>query len=113
MGSYCTLIHSGLDPGFGSRLVLVAERRTGVVVLANSKSVPATLIAKAALDTAAVDPLTSVTSTVVPGGGGEGVAAMRAVLPWVVGPVDETLSTSGPDAAAAPFHRLAAIEPAG
>ena len=115
VGSYRghrTLSHSGLDPGFGSRLVLVPELRTGVVVLANSNSVPASLIAKAALDIAAVDPPTSVTSTVVPGEAVEGVAAMRALLPWVVGPVAETLSTSGPDAAASAFHRLAAIEPA-
>ncbi len=88
------------------------ERRTGVVVLANSNSVAASLIAKAALDIAAVDPPTPVTSTVMPEEEDEGVAAMRALLPWVVGPVAETLSTSGPDAAAAEFHRLAAIEPA-
>ena len=37
---------------------------------------------------------------------------MRALLPPVVGPVAETLATSGPDAAAATFHRLAAAEPA-
>ena len=43
VGSYRghrTLSHSGADPGFGSRLVLVPERRTGVVVLANSNTVP-------------------------------------------------------------------------
>ena len=43
---------------------------------------------------------------------GEGVAAMRALLPSVVGPVAEALTTSGPDAAEAAFHRLAAAEPA-
>ena len=34
------------------------------------------------------------------------------MLPPVVGPVAETLTTSGPDAAAAAFHRLAAADPA-
>jgi hypothetical protein len=37
---------------------------------------------------------------------------MRALLPPVVGPVAETLRTSGADAAVAAFHRLAAVEPA-
>ena len=37
---------------------------------------------------------------------------LRALLPPVVGPVAETLARSGPDAAAAAFHRLAAAEPA-
>ena len=58
VGSYRghrTLSHSGADPGFGSRLVLVPERRTGVVVLANSNTVPASPIAKAALDIALAD----------------------------------------------------------
>ena len=43
---------------------------------------------------------------------GEGVAAMRALLPPVVGAVAKTLTTSGPDAAGTAFHRLAAAEPA-
>ena len=43
---------------------------------------------------------------------GDGVAALRALLPSVVGPVAEALTTSGPDAAVATFHRLAAAEPA-
>jgi hypothetical protein len=42
----------------------------------------------------------------------EVVAAMRALLPPVVGPIAETLTTSGPDAAKAAFHRLATVEPA-
>jgi CubicO group peptidase (beta-lactamase class C family) len=104
-----TLSHSGADPGFGSRLVVVPERRTGVVVLANSNTVPTGLVARAALDIALADPVISgVTLEEV----GEGVAAMRSLLPSVVGPVAETLTTSGPDAAEATFHRLAAIEPA-
>jgi hypothetical protein len=92
--------------------VLVPERRTGVVVLANSNTVPTSAIAAAALDIALADPALSVISGVTPGELGEGVAAMRALLPPVVGPVAETLTTSGPDAAAAAFHRLAAAEPA-
>lgn len=115
VGSYRghrTLSHSGADPGFGSRLVLVPERRTGVVVLANSNTVPTFAIAAAALDVALTDPTPSVTSGETPEVLGEGVAAMRALLPPVVGPVAETLTTSGPDAAAVAFHRLVAAEPA-
>jgi CubicO group peptidase (beta-lactamase class C family) len=100
-----TLSHSGADPGFGSRFVLVPERRTGVVVLANSNTVPTSTIAAAALDIALAD-ATSARAD------GEGVAALGASLPPVVGPVAETLRTSGPEAAKAAFHRLAGIEPA-
>jgi CubicO group peptidase (beta-lactamase class C family) len=115
VGSYRghrTLSHSGADPGFGSKLVLVPEWRTGVVVLANSNTVPTSAIIAAALDIALADPALSVISGVTPEELGEGVAAMRALLPPVVGPVAETLATSGPNAAAAAFHRLAAAEPA-
>ncbi len=115
VGSYRghrTLSHSGADPGFGSRFVLVPEQRTGVVVLANSNTVPASPIAKAALDIAFADVPLSLTSRTTSTELGEGVAAMHALLPPVVGPVAETLATSGPDAAAAEFHRLAAVEPA-
>jgi CubicO group peptidase (beta-lactamase class C family) len=113
VGSYRghrTLSHSGADPGFGSRLVLVPERRTGVVVLANSNTVPTGAIAAAALDIALADPALSVVSEAAPEEPGEGVAAMRSLLPPVVGPVAETLTASGPDAVA--FHRLAAADPA-
>ena len=55
-GGHRTLSHSGADPGFGSRLVLVPERRTGVVVLANSNTVPTGAIAAAALDIVLADP---------------------------------------------------------
>jgi CubicO group peptidase (beta-lactamase class C family) len=106
-----TLSHSGADPGFGSRLVLVPGRRTGVVVLANSNTVPTSTIAMAALDLALADPSVRVLPGVTPEELGEGVAALRALLPPVVGPVAETLTTSGPDAAKAVFHRLAAAEP--
>jgi CubicO group peptidase (beta-lactamase class C family) len=115
VGSYRghrTLSHSGADPGFGSRFVLVPERRTGVVVLANSNTIPTGSIAMAALDVALADTPLSITSGVTPEELGEGVAEMGALLPPVVGPVAETLATSGPDAAAAAFHRLAAADPA-
>jgi Beta-lactamase len=115
VGSYRghrTLSHSGADPGFGSKLVLVPERRAGVVVLANSNTVPTSAVAAAALDIALADVPLSVISGVTPEGLGEGVAAMRALLPPVVGPVAEALTTSGPDAAEAAFRRLAALEPA-
>jgi CubicO group peptidase (beta-lactamase class C family) len=115
VGSYRghrTLSHSGADPGFGSKLVLVPERRTGVVVLANSNTVPTSSIAAAALDTALADPALSVVSGVTPAVLDEGFAAMRALLPPVVGPIAAMLTASGPDAAEAAFHRLAALEPA-
>ena len=111
-GGHRTLSHSGTDPGFGSRLVLVPERRTGVVVLANSNTVPTSNIAAAALDLALADPAPSTISGMTLEDLGAGVAAMRAWLPPVVGPVAETLARSGPDAAAATFHQLAAARPA-
>jgi CubicO group peptidase (beta-lactamase class C family) len=111
-GGHRTLSHGGADPGFGSRLVLVPGRRTGVVVLANSNTAPTWAIAAAALDLALTDPGPSATSSATPDESGEGLAALRAMLPPVVGRVAETLSTSGPDAARAEFHRLVAVEPA-
>jgi CubicO group peptidase (beta-lactamase class C family) len=108
VGSYRghrTLSHSGADPGFGSRLVLVPDRRTGVVVLANSNTAPTWTIAAAALDLALIEPA----SPQEPGGG---VADLRAMLPPISRPVAEALAASGPDAAAETFHRLAAVEPA-
>ncbi len=101
-GGHRTLSHSGADPGFGSKLVLVPERRAGVVLLANSNTVPTGPLARAALDLALAD-------VAAPG---EGVAEMRALMPPVVGPVARTLATSGQEAAVAAFHRLAAGEPA-
>jgi CubicO group peptidase (beta-lactamase class C family) len=114
VGSYHgerALSHSGADPGFGSRFVLLPDRRTGVVVLANSNTVPTGTISKAAVDVALADAPLTVGSDMIEELG-EGVAAMHASLPSVVGPVAEALATSGPDAAAAAFHRLAAAEPA-
>ncbi len=115
VGSYRghrTLNHSGADPGFGSRLVLVPERRTGVVVLANSNTVPTWAIVAAALDIALADPAAPTVPGVTPEDSGGGVATLRALLPPLVGRVAETLAKSGPDTAAATFHRLAAAEPA-
>ena len=101
VGSYRghrTLSHSGADPGFGSRLVLVPGRRAGVVVLANSNTVPTSSIAAAALDIALADPApTTVVSDRSLEELGEGVTDLRSLLPRVVCPVAETLSTSGPD----------------
>jgi CubicO group peptidase (beta-lactamase class C family) len=96
-----TVGHSGADPGFGSRLVLVPDRRTGVAVLANSNTVPTSAITAAALDLALGEPEE-------PGGG---AAMLRSRLPSVVGPVAEATTRSGPDAAVAVFHRLATAEP--
>jgi hypothetical protein len=93
--------------------VLVPERRTGVVILANSNTVPTSYLASAVLDIALADPAQSVVAGVTPAELGEGVAAMRALLPPVVGPVAEALSTSGPDAAAEVFRQLTAAVPAG
>jgi CubicO group peptidase (beta-lactamase class C family) len=112
VGSYRghrTLGHSGTDPGFGSRMVLVPSRRMGLVLLANSNTVPTWTLAKATLDVVLgeASPSSSPTSEHV----GEGVAAMRAMLPPVVGPVATTLTASGPYAAKALFHRLATLDP--
>ena len=115
VGSYRghrTLSHSGADPGFGSKVVLVPELRTGVVVLANSNTAPTGTVARAALDIALADDPLSVSSGVTPEEVGEGVAEMDALLPPVVGPVAEALTTEAPGAAQAVFHRLAAVEPA-
>ncbi|WP_328998165.1 serine hydrolase [Kribbella sp. NBC_00709] len=96
-GGHRTVSHSGSDPGFGSRFVLVPERRTGVVVLANSTTVPASLIATAALDVAL----------------GAAVSdGLGASLRSIAGPVAEALASEGPDAAKATYHQLAALEPA-
>ena len=106
-----TVSHSGADPGFGSKIVLMPERRTGVVLLANSNTVPTGPLARAALDIALADGPVPEISSAAPGERGEGLAELRALLRSVVGPVAETLTTSGPDAARAAYHRLAAADP--
>ena len=83
------------------------ERRAGVVVLANSNTVPTSSIAAAALDIALADPAATMTSDRRPGQQGEGVTDLRSLLPLAVCPLAQTLSRSGPDAAAALYHRLA------
>ncbi len=114
LGSYRghrVLSHSGMDPGFQAHLALLPDRRTGVVVLSNSNTVPTTLVAAAALDVALADlPAASgpAESTGFPRGA---IAAMRSRSRSVAGPVATALATSGPDAAAAEFRRLAAQEP--
>ena len=107
LGSYRghrTVSHSGADPGFGSRLVVVPERRTGVVVLANSNTVPTASLAQAALDVVLADPGTRPAD-------GEGLAALREMLPPVSRPVADALSRSGPEAGAAAFRRLSEEDP--
>jgi hypothetical protein len=104
--------HSGADPGFGSRVVLLPELRTGVVVLANSNTVPTTAVATAALDVALANVALPGTAG-SPELSGEGVAALLEVLPSVAQPVAETLAASGPEAARAAYHRLTEEEPAG
>jgi CubicO group peptidase (beta-lactamase class C family) len=84
VGSYRghrTLSHSGADPGFGSNLVLVPDRRTGVVVLANSNTVPTSAIAAAALDVALADVPLAEASYGTTEELGDGVSALRTLLP--------------------------------
>jgi CubicO group peptidase (beta-lactamase class C family) len=95
-----TLSHSGADPGFGSKFVLVPEQRTGFVVMANSNTIPTGPLARAALDIA------------LSGEPGEGVEELTALLPSVAGPVATTLATSGADAARETYDRLATLKPA-
>ncbi|MGN6577988.1 MAG: serine hydrolase domain-containing protein, partial [Nocardioides sp.] len=107
VGSYRghrVLSHSGADPGFGSKLVLLPEQQTGVVLLANSNTVPTGPLAMAALDVAFADSPAS-------GDAGEGMAAVRSLTPSVVGPVACTLAESGPEAAETTYRLLAAAEP--
>lgn len=111
-GGHRALSHSGADPGFGSKLVLVPERRAGVVVLANSNTLPVSAVAAAALDIALADPAQPVPTGATPGELGAGVATLRTLRRPVAGPVAATLATSGPEVAVAEYHRLVAIEPA-
>ena len=92
--------------------LLVPERRTGVVVLANSNTVPTSAVVEAALDVALGDPATSTNSPATAEDLGEGLTALSGLLPPVVRPVARVLASSGPDAAAATFHELSAAEPA-
>ena len=86
--------------------------RTGVVVLANSNTVPTWAIVDGCARHRARRCPPPVTSGGTPEEPGEGVEALRALLPPVVGPVARVLTTAGPEAAAATFHRLTAADPA-
>jgi CubicO group peptidase (beta-lactamase class C family) len=99
-----TVGHSGLDPGFGSRVVLLPEERTGVVVLANSDTVPAGVVTMAALDVVLAGGTLS-------GDAETGIDRIRALRRPVAGPVAEVLVRSGTDAAVAEYHRLLADDP--
>ncbi len=114
LGSYRghrTVSHSGADPGFGSRLVLVPDRRTGVVVLANSNTVLTSAIATAALDIALADP-TRPGGSDGPQGHDGGLIELRSWRPMVVCPVAQALAASGPEAAAETYRRLTEADPA-
>jgi CubicO group peptidase (beta-lactamase class C family) len=102
-----TVSHSGADPGFGSKLILVPEERTGVVVLANSNTAPTDAVARAALDLAFGVRLDYGPPTV-----GVDPAHLSALLPPVVGPIAAALAESGTEAAVAAYGRLASAEPA-
>jgi hypothetical protein len=100
-----TVSHSGADPGFGSKLILVPEERTGVVVQANSNTAPTDAVARAALDLAL---------GVRPDQGsppaGKDSAHLSALLPPVVGKVAAVLTQSGTEAAVAAWGRLASAQ---
>ena len=116
LGSYRghqTVSHSGMDPGFMARLALVPEKRTGVVVLANSNTVPVSALARATLDIALADAPFSLDSGKPPDELDDGLRAMWGLKPPVVRPVARLLASTGPEAAAAEYHRLAALETSG
>jgi hypothetical protein len=81
----------------------VPERHTGVVVLANSNTVPATDIAAAALDIAL--------ATATAPRDDEGLAALRRILPLGIAPVADVLAEAGPEAAADELRRIGALDP--
>jgi len=108
-----TVSHSGADPGFGSKLVLVPEERTGVVVLANSNTAPTGTVAAAALDLVLgdrADQDRSAASTRRDMTGA--MPRLGALLPPVVGPVAAALAEAGPEAAIATYRQLVSAEPA-
>jgi len=98
-GGERVLSHSGMDPGFRSLVALVPERRTGVVLLANSNTVPGYALVGATLD--------AVLGTGDAGAAGE----LRALLRPIAGPVAAVLTSDGAEAAAAAYHRLLAADP--
>ncbi|MDQ0373515.1 serine hydrolase domain-containing protein [Cellulomonas humilata] len=96
-----TVGHAGADPGFTSRLVLVPERRTGVVALANSNTAPTGAVVRAALDLALDLPLHTADDL-----------RLDALLPPITVPLGRALVESGADAAVDAYHRLTTTVPA-
>ena len=110
LGSYCghrTVSHSGADPGFGSKLVLLPDQRTGVVVLANSNTAPIDALVRAVLDCAL-----EVAGDQEPPTGGPGAADLSTLPPPGVGPVAAALAESGIEAAVATYDQLTRADPA-
>ncbi len=106
------LSHSGADPGFGSKLVLVPDRRTGVVVLANSNTLPTGSIAAAALDVVLSDVPLAALQSAEPQELGDGFVQLDSLLPPVTRPLADALATTGAADAREIFHRLAEEGPA-
>jgi CubicO group peptidase (beta-lactamase class C family) len=102
-----TVSHGGADPGFGSKLVLLPDQRTGVAVLANSNTAPIDAVVRAVLDRA----LGVATDQEPPTGEG-GAADLSTLPPPGVGAVAAALAESGMEAAAAAYDRLTRAEPA-
>lgn len=102
-----TMSHSGGDPGFGSRLVLLPEQRTGVVVLANSNTAPISPVVAAALDLAL-----GVPDDHSEGGSADrgDVPRLETLLPPVALPVAATLAESGADAAGDVYRQLTSAD---
>lgn len=98
-----TVGHSGADPGFGSRLVLVPDRATGVVVLANSNTAPTGAVARAVLDVALDLPQHA---------GDTDPPRLDSLLPPVTVLLGRALAESGADAAVDAYHRLTSAVPA-
>lgn len=90
--------HSGADPGFNSRLALIPDRGTGVVVLANSNTAPVRVVVRAALDLALDLPTEA--------------ADVDAPLQPITLPVAAALMAGGTEAAVDTFHRLERSVPA-
>jgi len=90
--------HSGADPGFTSRLALIPDRGTGVVVLANSNTAPTRAVVSAALDLALGLPTEA--------------TEIDAQLQPITLPVAAALEAGDKDAAVETFHRLERADPA-
>lgn len=108
-GGHRVMSHSGADPGFASKLALVPERRTGVVVLSNSNTLPTSAIAAAALDAALGHPEDRDPASAA-GASGDGLATLRALRRALAGPVAEVVAARGHDAAVAVCQQLAAAD---